>query len=135
MPIANGLNLKTSGSISGAFPCFLRRRSPNTSPASAARPTQIVATTQSPPSCQIRIPSTTPPIPTTDRIAPTTSILRSPGYGTSLPGRAPPAEVFWRAARIWPVLEEPHPDQDDRVDHDLEPEADPPGQVARDEAA
>ena len=47
--------------------------------ASRARPapTAISAPTAPPPSCQTRIPSTTPPMPTAERTAPTTSIAAS----------------------------------------------------------
>ena len=37
----------------------------------------------SPPSCQTRMPSTMPPMPSTDRTAPTTSTRRNPVYSTS----------------------------------------------------
>ena len=49
-------------------------RSHQTSAASATAPSAISAPTASPPSCHTRMPSTMPPMPTTDSTAPTTSI-------------------------------------------------------------
>jgi len=69
--------------VSVGFPCRLRRRSQTTSPVSAAAPSSSSAPTDSPPSCQTRIPSTTPPMPSTDSSAPTGSTSRAPVYGTS----------------------------------------------------
>jgi hypothetical protein len=65
------------------LPSRLRFLSHQTSEPSATRPSAIRRPTNSPPSCQTRIPSTTPPIPTAERIAPTTSMRLSPVYGTS----------------------------------------------------
>ena len=72
-----------SGSISVMWPSRLRRTSHQARSPSDAAPVTRNAPTASPPSCQIRIPSTMPPMPRTDRTAPTTSIRRSPMYGTS----------------------------------------------------
>src|SRR5918993_257606 len=47
-------------------------------------PTRINANTLSPPSCQIRIPNTIPPIATADNKAPTLSITFCPVYTTSV---------------------------------------------------
>ena len=66
------------GSISVGFCSRLRRTSHRTSPPRPMSPTAISAPTDSPPSCHTRMPSTSPPIPTTERAAPTTSMLRSP---------------------------------------------------------
>ena len=49
----------------------------------ATTPAAISASTDSPPSCQTRMPSTMPPMPTTDSTAPTTSTPRGPVYRTS----------------------------------------------------
>ena len=64
--------------------------------------------TNSPPSCQTRIPSTTPPMPTTDRIAPTMSILREPVYGTS---RTSP---IWLSTTAMMTTSSPKPTRHDR---------------------
>ena len=52
-------------------------------------PTARMTPTASAPSCQARMLSTSPPIPRTDRTAPTRSISRFPVYGTSLTSRLP----------------------------------------------
>ena len=76
-----------SGSSSVTRFSRLRRTSQRASETSAIAPTTISRTTNSPPSCQTRMPSTTPPMPTTDRTAPTLSISREPVYATSLTSR------------------------------------------------
>ena len=73
------------------------------------------AATDSPPSCQTRMPSTIPPMPTTDSTDPTTSTDRGPVYGTS------------RTSLM--------PDEHERDDQRLEQEGDPPREVRRDEPA
>ncbi len=70
--------------------------------------------TNSPPSCHTRTPSTTPPIPTTESTAPTTSTSR---------------------ARIRDVFDEADLTQDNGDDDDLQSETDSPRQVGGDEAA
>ena len=67
-----------SGSSSVTFDSRLRRTSQRASENSATAPTAISSTTNSPPSCQTRMPSTTPPMPMTDSTAPTLSISREP---------------------------------------------------------
>ncbi len=67
-----------SGSSRVTFCSRLRRTSHRASSTSATAPSAISRPTSSPPSCQTRIPSTTPPMPTTDRTAPTRSIWREP---------------------------------------------------------
>ena len=103
------------GSSSTGFPSRLRRTSHQASVPTAAKPIANSAATAPPPSSQTRIPSTIPPIPRAERIAPTTSTRRSPVYGH--------------------VLHEPDAGQHDRDDHDLAEEGDPPREVRRDEAA
>ena len=70
--------LKRAGSRRVGFPCLLRRTSQKASAASITAPIPMMSPTNSPPSCQTRMPSTTPPIPTTESTAPTASILRGP---------------------------------------------------------
>ena len=72
-----------SGSSRVTWPARLRRISHRARTTRATAPTTMSRPTNSPPSCQTRMPSTTPPMPTTDRIAPTTSTWREPVYGTS----------------------------------------------------
>ena len=100
-----------------ASPCRsrLRRTSHRARSTSATAPTAISSPTNSPPSCQTRIPSTTPPMPRTDRTAPTTSI--------------------WRGAGVGDVVHQPDLAQHDGDDDDLQPEPDPPRQVGGDEPA
>ena len=78
IPIRNGADSNSPASSSAGLPSRLRRRSQYASAASEIAPSAISAPTASPPSCQTRMPSTTPPIPTTDSSEPTTSTLRSP---------------------------------------------------------
>ena len=73
------------------------------------------APTDSPPSCHTRIPSTMPPIPTTDRTAPTRSTCREPVYGTSWTSSMPDRTIAMMTASS--------------------EERDAPRQVRRDEAA
>ncbi len=77
-PSRKGAEANRSGSSRVGRPRRLVRPSHQTSPAIAAAPSAMSARTASPPSCQTRMPSTMPPIPTTDRAAPTTSTPRGP---------------------------------------------------------
>ena len=82
-PSLNGLEAKSVGSSKTALPSRLRRRSQYTRAAIAAEPIARRAATDSPPACQTSTPTTSPPMPITERNAPTTSTDRSPVYGTS----------------------------------------------------
>ena len=115
MPSRNRSCLKRSGSSSVGLPSRLRRTSQRASEPSATTPIAIRTPTNSPPSCQTRMPITTPPMPTADSSAPTTSTTRGPVYGH--------------------ILDELEVDEDDR-DHDrLQQEADAPRQERGQEAA
>ncbi len=81
----------------------------------ATAPTARSAATASPPSCHTRMPRTTPPMPRTERTAPTASTSRDPVYGTS--------------------LTRPTPDSTTAMITSLEQEPDPPREVGGDEAA
>ena len=115
IPSRKYFDAKSPASSRAGLPSRLRRTSHQASDPRATTPTAMRTTTASPPSCQTRIPSTTPPMPTAERIAPTTSTPRDPVYGH--------------------VVDEPAACEHDRDDHDLAEERDPPGQVRRDEAA
>ena len=78
IPNLNSLELNKSGSISVGFPARLRRMSQYTSAPIAITPVASSAPTDSPPSCHARMPSTSPPMPTTDSSAPTRSMVRGP---------------------------------------------------------
>ena len=78
IPILKCGKLNSPGSSNVGFPWRLRRTSQNASATSPTAPLTMSAATASPPSCQTRMPSTTPPIPTTDSAAPTRSIWRGP---------------------------------------------------------
>ena len=78
-PSTNIFDRNRLGSSSVGFPSRLRLRSHHTSEPSATQPAAMIAATDSPPSCQTRMPSTTPPMPMTDRIAPPASTPRGPG--------------------------------------------------------
>ncbi len=97
------------------MPARFRRTSHQARSASDTAPIASSAPTASPPSCHTRIPSTSPPMPSTDRTAPTRSMPRSPVKGTSL---------------IRPI-----PDRTTRDDDQLEQEADAPREEGRDEPA
>ena len=73
------------------------------------------APTAVPPSSHTRMPNTMPPMPRTERMAPTRSMPLDPVYGTS---------------RTILIPDEHHPDDDQ-----LQQEADPPREEGRDEAA
>ena len=66
----------------------------------AATPIASSSATDSPPSCHTRTPTTRPPIPTTERTAPTTSTDRSPVYGTSRMPRLPSSTAAMMSASI-----------------------------------
>src|SRR3954462_7631539 len=83
MPSRNRAWRNRPGSSSVGRPSRLRRTSHHASEPRATAPTASRRPTYSPPSCQTRIPITTPPMPTADSTAPTTSTLRGPVYGTS----------------------------------------------------
>ena len=115
IPIRKCGNRNRSGSSNVAWPSRLRLTSHQANSASALAPSAMSSTTDSPPSCQTRMPSTTPPMPMTESAAPTASIWRGPVYFTS------------RTSRM--------PDKHHADDHDLERETDPPRQIGRDEPA
>ena len=71
------------GSISAGLPFRLRRTSQVANSAMPITPISNSAATASPPSCHTRMPSTMPPIPSTERTAPIGSTWRSPVYGAS----------------------------------------------------
>ena len=114
-PNRKSFDLNRSGSSSVGLALPLARTSQYTSPAMAAAPSTSSAPTASPPSCQTRMLSTMPPMPTTDRTAPTASTCRSPVYGASRTSLMPDSTI------------------DD--DHVLEQERDSPRQVGGDESA
>ena len=78
MPKRNGLDRNRSGSISVGRSRRRRRTSHVANSPMATAPSTSRAATYSPPSCHTRIPSTIPPMPTTDRVAPTQSTTRGP---------------------------------------------------------
>ena len=67
-----------AGIEQGQLPLPLAPHEPVGQSASATAPTAISRPTNSPPSCQTRMPSTRPPMPSTERIAPTKSTCRGP---------------------------------------------------------
>ena len=77
-PTLNFGNLKSSGSRTLTFPCRCRLTSQKARAVRAIAPAPMSAPTNSPPSCQTRMPSTIPPMPRTDKPAPTTSRRRGP---------------------------------------------------------
>ena len=83
IPSRNICERNRSGSISTGRPARLRRINQEANDPNATAPTAMRASTDSPPSCHTRMPSTMPPMPMTDRIAPTRSMWRDPVYGTS----------------------------------------------------
>ena len=83
IPAVNNRDRKRSGSISETNPSRLRRTSHQPNPAMATTPTTNSPSTASPPSCQTRMLSTIPPIPTTESTAPVQSTPGSPVYGVS----------------------------------------------------
>ena len=89
IPDWNSFDRNRVGSSSVGLCWRCRRRSQATRAAMAAAPTAMVAMTHSPPSCQMRMPSTMPPMPTTDNTAPTGSTVRGPVKGTSFTSRMP----------------------------------------------
>ena len=115
IPRRNIFERNRSGSIRASLPARFRRTSHQASSASDTAPMASSAPTASPPSCHTRMPRTRPPMPKTDRTAPTRSMPRSPVYGH--------------------VPDPADPGQDDRDDDQLEREADAPRQEGRDEPA
>ena len=69
---------KRSGSMSVSCPARLRRTSHQASDPSPTTPTARSTPMASPPSCQARMPSTMPPMPSTEKRAPTRSMPRGP---------------------------------------------------------
>ena len=112
-PYLNSLALNRSRSSSVAFQHACA--APATTPGRRARPPRApeAGLTASPPSSQTRIASTMPPMPSTDRTAPTRSDL--PGSG------------------VRHVVDQPDARQHNHDDDVLEQERDPPRQVGRDE--
>ena len=93
IPSRKYFDAKSAASISAGLPSRLRFLSHHASEPSATKPTASSAPTAPPPSSQTRMPSTTPPMPSAERIAPTTSIERSPVYGTSCTRRVPTSTI------------------------------------------
>ena len=103
-----------SGSISAALSVALAAHQPVAEPGHGQRTDSKQAPTDSPPSCQTRMPSTMPPMPITESIAPTMSTSALTGVGH--------------------VVDELDTGQDDDDDDDFERKADSPRQIRRYEA-
>ena len=78
IPNLNSIDLNRSGSMRVGLPSRFRRTSHQAKAASDTTPIARSRATASPPSCQTRMLRTSPPIPSTDRSAPTRSMCRGP---------------------------------------------------------